>query len=59
MFQVILRVGEDQAAHYVHAVLDENSPLPLTHPQWRWFRNDLAAGWAHMFTERQTLFRRT
>lgn len=56
---VILRVGEDQAAHFVLAFLDENSPLPYNHPQWRWFRNDVAGIWAHMFTQRQSMFRQT
>jgi hypothetical protein len=45
---VIARVD----AHYILLTLDSDSPLPHIHPQWRYFREPVAAEWETLYQHR-------
>ena len=48
---VIARVG-DEVGHYIVLTLDEHSPLPHLHPQWRMNRSEAASQWESLYMHR-------
>ena len=51
---VIARVG-DEVGHFIVLTLDNHSPLPHLHPQWRRNRSEAASEWESLYRHRGTL----
>ena len=49
---MIARVGEGQGAHFICPILDPIFPLGRNHPQWRFFREPVAAEWITLYQHR-------
>ncbi|PWA39541.1 hypothetical protein CTI12_AA572790 [Artemisia annua] len=52
----IIVIAHVHGNHYIRVALREGFPLPITHPLWITYRNNVASGWGEKYAGRQNDF---
>ena len=53
----IIVIAHVHGNHYIRVALREGFPLPITHPLWITYKNNVASGWGKKYASRQDDFR--
>ena len=53
----IIVIAHVHGNHYIRVALRDGFPLPITHPLWITYKNNVASGWEKKYANRQNEFR--